>query len=108
MAIPKKLLNEILQDEYYETCARADECDCKGRITFEHALIYAGRQIQEKWAILPICAYHHAVDQYQDCGKMDKNKHEWLAISRMTEEDMQKYPRFDWKQRLKYLNTKYL
>jgi hypothetical protein len=28
---------------------------CKGRLTWEHAWIYAGRQINEAWAIVPCC-----------------------------------------------------
>lgn len=97
----------IETDEFYEKCCRRDEGDCKGRITIEHALIYASRQIDEPFALLPVCAYHHAVDEYQDCGKLDKKKHEWIAISRMTPEDKEKYNKRNWDQELSYLNSVY-
>lgn len=94
-------------DPYYKKCCRADEGDCAGRITIEHALIYAGRQIDDLFALLPVCAYHHAVDQYQDGGKLDKKKHEYIAISRMTESDMQKYSKRNWKKDLLILKKTY-
>lgn len=94
-------------DSYYKICARSDEDNCQGRITMEHAIIYAGRQVDEAWAILPICAFHHGVDQFQDAGGMNKDKHEWLALSRANAEDRLKYPKIDWIQKLKYLNGKF-
>jgi hypothetical protein len=79
--IPKKLLNEILADPYYKTCIRAKTNQCDGRITLEHAIIYAGRQVNEKWAILPVCEKHHGVNSYQDRGDLDKRFHEWVALT---------------------------
>ena len=54
--------------------------NCEGRITWEHALIYGGSQIDEAWAILGICEFHHAVNRHQDGKGMNKEKHEWLAL----------------------------
>lgn len=105
--IPKKLLNDILSDKFYEACIRRNDGECRGRITLEHALIYAGRQINEKWAILPVCEYHHAVGDFQGSGGLDKRFHEWVAVNRMTDEDEKKYPRVDWGQLRKNLNKKY-
>lgn len=99
------MLVEMLDNPYYQRCIR--NSGCRGRITLEHALKYSGRQINEIWAIVPVCAYHHCVDQYQDCGDMDKRFHEYVAISRMTAEDRKKYPRRDWLQDLKFLKTRY-
>lgn len=89
--IPQSLKNEILADPYYKQCARKDR-HCKGRITWEHALIYAGRQINEKWAIIPLCVYHHLGEG------LDKRLNERIAVSRATPEDLAKYPKRDWKQ----------
>lgn len=105
--IPKPLLQEILSDKYYKKCVRHEEKRCKGRVTFEHVWIYAGKQVQEKWAIIPLCEYHHDVLSYQDRGDLIKDLNEYYSINRMTEADMQKYDRYDWKQRKQYLNTKY-
>jgi len=88
-------------------CERDDEGDCSGRLTKEHSLIYAGRQIQELWAILDICEYHHSIGKYHGVGNLDKKKHEWLAISKMTPEDMAKYPKRNWKRELELLNKIY-
>ncbi len=69
-------------------CMRSDEGDCKGRLTKEHSMYFAGSQLQEDWAILDICAYHTAVDQYQDTGKMNKEKHVWIALNRASDTDL--------------------
>ena len=84
--IPKALLAEILADPYYKTCAR-EGTDCDGRITLEHALYYAGKQLQEKYAIIPLCVYHHLVPGLQ------KRTNQAIAYSRATDEDLQKYPK---------------
>jgi hypothetical protein len=83
--IPPKLLEEMLSDPYYSKCARKKEGNCKGRVTLEHALIFAGKQVNEKYAIVPICAYHHEVDQYQDGGGMNKELHVAIALSRASD-----------------------
>lgn len=105
--IPSKLLKEILEDEYYKKCVRWKEGTCRGRITFEHAIQYAGRQVNEKWAIIPLCAYHHEVDEFQDGGDLQKDLNHFFAIQRATDDDLAKYPRKDWNQLKKYLNEKY-
>lgn len=98
--IPKKLLDDMLSDPYYKRCARQN-CECNGRITLEHAFIYAGRQINEKWAIIPLCWYHHL-----GTGLV-KDINQWIALSRATPEELAKYPRGGWEQKLKYLEGKY-
>lgn len=72
-----------------DVCLRYDEGNCAGRITYEHALKHAGRQIDAPWAILKICEYHHAVNQYQDIGDLNKEKHRWLALNRATDEELE-------------------
>lgn len=76
-------------DLYYKHCARAN-FDCSGRITWEHAFIYAGKQINEKWAIIPLCVYHHLGEG------LDKHENQRIALRRATEEDLAKYPKKDW------------
>lgn len=88
--IPKKLKFEIQSDPYYDKCARAKEGGCDGRITWEHAYVYAGKQINEKWAIVPLCWYHHLG------AGLDKRKNQLLALQRATPEDLAKYPKMDW------------
>ena len=87
--IPQKLKEEMATDPYYKTCARADT-ECNGRITWEHAFIHAGRQINEKWAIIPLCWYHHL-----GLGLI-KVENEKIAAGRATEKDREKYPSINW------------
>jgi len=107
MAIPKKLLEEILADDFYQKCIRSHEGTCRGRVTFEHAIIYAGKQVQEKWAIVPLCEYHHDVLSFQDRGDLKKDYGQWVALNRMTEADEKKYPKRNWKKERELLNKKY-
>ena len=88
--IPKQLLKEILADPYYKTCARLDS-DCDGIITLEHALLYAGKQVQAKFAIIPLCWYHHLGDG------LDKRWNIRKALSQATPEDLLRYPKNTWK-----------
>ena len=88
--IPQKLRKEIADDPFMWVCIRKNE-DCAGRITWEHAFIYAGKQVNEKWAIVPLCYYHHL-------GKgLDKRFNQKVALSRATPEDLAKYPRKNWR-----------
>jgi len=77
-------------DEEPDICALLDE-NCAGRITREHTLIFAGKQIDEVWAIIKICAYHHEVDEFQDGGGLNKEKNVWVALNRATDEELLKY-----------------
>lgn len=97
--IPPKLREEMANDPYYLTCARLN-ITCKGRLTWEHAWIYAGRQINEKWAIIPLCEYHHLYEGF------DKHENQRLALKRATPEDLAKYPKKDWAKEKIWLSSK--
>lgn len=106
--IPQKLRNRISEDPYYETCSRSEDGDCDGRITIEHAIIYAGRQLNELWALIPLCTWHHAVNEHQDGGSLDKSKNEWIALCRASDEELMAISKVvDYKQKRDYLNTIY-
>lgn len=96
---PKETYAEILQERPF--CERNEVLQdhvCWGRSTMEHAWIYGGRQITDKWAIVRICYWAHL-------GKgLDKRKNEWLALRHATPEDLKKYPGKNWVQIKKYLN----
>lgn len=94
-------------DNEPDVCALADG-NCDGRITREHTLIYAGRQIDEVWAIIKICAWHHSVDEFQDGGGLNKEKNIWVALNRATDEELLKYSKaIDYIKYRKLLNKKY-
>lgn len=96
--IPKALLEDILSDPYYTKCARYSSA-CAGRITLEHAIIVAGRQLDRKWSIIPLCERHHAVGQFMDSsGLLDKRENQRIAVARATPEELAEYPRVNWAQ----------
>lgn len=86
--IPTGLKKQLLSDPEYTRCALLGYHTCGGRITLEHALIFAGRQVQERFAIIPVCAAGQEVDQYQDAHTMDKNRNRWVALNRASEEEL--------------------
>lgn len=105
---PKNTYDEIVKER--PACERRavfNDHVCQGRSTMEHALIYAGKQIIDKWAIIRLCAYAHSVDEYQDGGILDKGKNQLIAIKHATEKDLAKYPKADWGTLLKQLEKKY-
>jgi hypothetical protein len=76
------------------------------RITFEHAFIYAGKQINEQWAIVPCCQAHNSGEA------MVKDWNRFISLKRakelnIWEEIKQKYPKKNWEQLFLYLNKKY-
>lgn len=92
---------EMSEDPFYQRCMRRCEGTCSGRITWEHAYIYAGSQIQEIWAIIPLCEHHHLYEG------LDKELNQYLALTRASETDLMKYPRVDWGQKKQFLFKKY-
>jgi len=104
--IPQKVKNEILDNEFYTKCCMSFLGSCGGRITWEHSLIYGGRQVQEMEAIIPVCEKHHGVNAYQDVTAIDKEISQWIALNRM-QPKFHLYPKSDWVQKLTYLNNKY-
>lgn len=109
----QKLRKEIASDPEYSRCALQGIHpeiigQCAGRITREHAVINAAKKIQKKWAIIPCCAKHHGVDQYQDAHtEAPKDMREWVALTRATWEELTEYPKSKYFDRLAILNNKY-
>lgn len=97
--IPKKMLEEMLEDPFYKRCCVTGSPN----VSLEHCWIYAGRQINEKWAIVPLRRDLNTSHPPNDV----KEKCQLISLQRATEEDFAKYPRHDWKQKLKYLTKKY-
>ena len=99
--IPEKLREELANDPYYQVCARLKDGDCEGRITWEHAWIYAGKQIQERWAIIPLCWHHHLG------AGLEKPKNQYIALMRATPAELAKYPNKNWAEELRRLKLFY-
>lgn len=102
-----KHVREALEQEP-NVCALQRFGGCEGRITLEHALTYAGKQIDEPWAIIKICARHHSVDQYQDRGLLNKEINVWVALNKATDQQLRQYSKVvDYIKMRAVLNKKY-
>lgn len=97
-SIPPKLRVQLASDLYMGVCARRN-AECEGRITWEHAWLYAGKQIQEAWAIIPLCEHHHL-----GTG-LHKPTNQLIALNRATPEELKKYPNVDWEKERKRLTA---
>lgn len=89
--IPKKLRANMAADPFYKTCARNEALNdhiCEANplngqlIEWEHAIIYKGNKLQEKWAIIPICYKVHRG------GLLDKNINIWIALNRASPDEL--------------------
>jgi hypothetical protein len=90
-AISPKIKKILLADKFMEKC-----CICGSRmVVFHHAVIFAGRQLDEVWAIVPVCDQHHKEAHSTKWRKAEVMN---IAIGRATKEDLAKYPKRDWEQ----------
>ena len=55
--IPAEIRDELSKDPFMQTCIVAHECE--GRVHFDHAFTYAGKRVNERWSILPLCRKHN-------------------------------------------------
>lgn len=89
--IPPHLKMTILSDPYYELCCLKGLHGhvCGGdRITLEHAIIVAARQLNKHWAIIPVCPAGQEVDAFQDAHTMKKELNVWVALNRATNDEL--------------------
>ena len=88
--ISPKVKKQIEADPAYKVCMlRAFPTHvCGGRLTREHALIFGGRQVDTKFAIISCCAKGQEVDQFQDAHTMDKKLNVWVALNRATDDEL--------------------
>ena len=98
--IPPKIREQLANDPFMKRCIYHNS-DCSDRVEWEHALYYSGKKIQETFAIVPCCTYHH-----RGAG-LNKEFNQAIALSRATDEDLAKYPRANFQQMKKYLIKKY-
>lgn len=106
--IPLSLRKKLAADPEYKQCALVDYHECGGRITWEHTLIHAGRQLQKRFAIIPLCAAGHDCDQYQDSHRMSKERNVWVALNRATDEELTEISgAIDYLHMRRHLNAKF-
>jgi len=98
--IPPKLRDELDALPRMHRCERFSG-ECRGRITWEHVWIYGGKQINEVWAIIGLCEYHHLGPG------LNKEINQWISLKYATAKDFVKYPRRAWEHLREFLNKKY-
>lgn len=86
--IPPKLRKLLAADPEYYRCCLLGYSECGGRINWHHAITFKGRQLQERWAILPTCERHHGTGKWLDAGTFDQEILLWVALNRASEEDL--------------------
>ena len=99
--VPINLRKEISEDPFMAKCCYTGETQ---DISWEHCWIYAGKQINERWAIVPL------VRRLNTSGMLPeiKNFCRWVSIMRASKEDLEKYPKKDWAQEKKNLDRMFL
>lgn len=81
--IPDELRKEMSEDPYYTKCCITGWTHEK--IDWHHNLQFAGRQVNEKWAILPLATSIHAkIHLY-------KKQCDEIMVSRATEDELRPY-----------------
>lgn len=98
--ISKKVKDVLLKDPRMRFCGINDH-DCEGKIDFHHVWIYGGKQLDEPWAIVGACQFHHR----QAENPPIKRKFQIISLKQATKEDLLKYNKKDWNQLCKYLNV---
>lgn len=104
--IPIQMREQIAEDPFMRVCIYtrrdAPKHICRGRITWEHAWMYAGKQINEPWAIVPCCEAGNSGEW------MDKDYNRYRALERANLDDLcQRMPKKDWRQIFNFLKSKY-
>jgi len=85
--IPRELREELSKDPFYKRCCLTGRNDKK--IDFHHALEWKGRQVQERFCILPIIIDIH--QYHQGITKEVKEKLDWIWLNRATDEELLYY-----------------
>lgn len=98
--IPPELITELTNDIFYKKCCITGSSSEK--IEWHHNLIYGGRQINERWAILPLAkSIHDKITEY-------KEKCNWIMLNRASDAELLKYSKcIDYLKMRERLNKKY-
>lgn len=89
--ISKHIRDKLANDKFMRRCILAESRDqCRGKVEWHHVWKYAGKQIQEVFAIIPLCTRHHEYEyRFRDLIK-------GVSLSRATPQELLRYPKIDW------------
>lgn len=83
--MPPSLRADCEADPFYQRCCISGALAKNTKIDWHHNLIFAGRQVNEKWCILPLAKdIHDNIVQY-------KEKCDWIMLNRATDDDLRRY-----------------
>ena len=81
--IPPKLKDDMASDQYYKKCCITGSTSEK--IDWHHNLIFGGKQVNEKFCILPLAkSIHDKIVKYKEIC-------DWIMWSRATDEEIRRY-----------------
>ncbi len=101
--IPLKLRKQIAEDPFMKKCCYRD-CK-KTEVEWNHTLMYAGRQVNTWYAIVPLCTEHHRGNN----GTIYNDVKEWcelITYMRGGAELDKDCPKMSWRQHKQYLTEK--
>ena len=83
--IPKKLKEEMATDPFYARCCITGALAKDTKVDWHHNLIFAGRQVQEKWCILPLAKHvHDYIVKY-------KEQCDWIMLNRADDDTLRRF-----------------
>lgn len=98
--IPPQMRQSMDSDPFYHKCVI---CGCQG-VQWHHNLVFAGRQVNEEWAIIPLCPFDH--DQARNSEF--KESLDWIMLNRATDDELRPFCKAtDYIFMRKKLNEKY-
>lgn len=99
--IPPQMRQSMDSDPYYHKCAVSGAV---GRVEWHHNLIFAGRQVNEPWAIIPLAPEIH--DQARNTEMRETL--DWIMLNRASDDELRPYCKaIDYIGMRKRLNEKY-
>lgn len=87
--IPANIRKKIAADPFMSRCVWTGETQ---DISWEHPWIYAGHQIIDPWATVPLARRLNTSSMPTEI----KNYCRWISLCRASTEDLAKYPKRDW------------
>ncbi len=101
--IPPELREELSNDPFYLKCC-IPSVACNGRVEWHHNLIYAGKQVNEKFCILPVCHFHHEREKDKETGE----KLDYIMLCRAENSTLRRFSKaIDYVSLKEKLETKY-
>lgn len=83
--IPKTLREDMAHDPFYTVCCITGERSTReDRIEWHHHLIYAGKQVQKKFAILPI---KHSIHEKVHLPEI-RERLDWIMLNRASDAEL--------------------